>query len=71
MRLAREHARNGGGVLAVLHNLNLAAAIADEIAVLHRGAIVACGPPTFVRLKTRTYGRLLLDLTAGKTGDHQ
>jgi iron complex transport system ATP-binding protein len=48
MGLAREHARNGGGVLAVLHDLNLAAAIADEVAILHRGVIVAYGPPAYV-----------------------
>jgi iron complex transport system ATP-binding protein len=45
LRLARDHARAGGGVLAILHDLNLAASVADEIAVLHRGTIVATGAP--------------------------
>jgi iron complex transport system ATP-binding protein len=46
--LAREHAAGRGGVLAVLHDLNLAAAIADEIAILDGGRIVARGPPAVV-----------------------
>jgi iron complex transport system ATP-binding protein len=44
--LARVHARGGGGVLAVLHDLNLAAAIADEVVVLNAGRIVARGTPS-------------------------
>jgi iron complex transport system ATP-binding protein len=46
LRLARAHARGGGGVLAVLHDLNLAAAIADEVVVLNAGRIVARGTPS-------------------------
>jgi len=45
LKLAREHAVAGGGVMAILHDLNLALAVADEIAVLHRGRIIAHGPP--------------------------
>ncbi|MGE4371710.1 MAG: heme ABC transporter ATP-binding protein [Xanthobacter sp.] len=44
LRLARAHADNGGGVLAVLHDLNLAAMVADRIVVLAGGRIVAHGP---------------------------
>lgn len=44
MGLARAHAGDGGGVLAVLHDLNLAAAVADDIAVLNHGRLVAFGP---------------------------
>jgi len=46
--LARQAARGGLGVLAVLHDLNLAAAYADEVVLLHRGARVAGGPPAEV-----------------------
>jgi iron complex transport system ATP-binding protein len=46
LKLARDHARSGGGVLAILHDLNLAAAIADEIVVLHEGRVVAHGSPS-------------------------
>lgn len=48
VRLARNHVRDGGGVLAVLHDLNLAAAIGDLVVVLDAGRIVACGAPSEV-----------------------
>lgn len=44
LRLARAHADKGGGVLALLHDLNLAAMVADEIVVLAAGQIRAAGP---------------------------
>ncbi len=48
MELARAHARAGGGVLAVLHDLNLAAAVADDIGIVHDGRVVAFGSPADV-----------------------
>lgn len=45
LHLARAIAAQGGAVLAVLHDLNLAAWYADRIGVLHRGRLVVCGPP--------------------------
>jgi iron complex transport system ATP-binding protein len=41
-RLAAEQGR---AVLAILHDLNLAASACDRLVVLHRGAVVASGPP--------------------------
>ena len=43
--LARERARAGDAVLVVLHDLNLAGAYADRIALLRDGAIAACDVP--------------------------
>ncbi len=46
--VARRCAAAGVGVLAVLHDLNLAAQHADRIAVLRRGRLLAEGPPEAV-----------------------
>ncbi|HEX2133575.1 MAG TPA: hypothetical protein VHH15_18685 [Actinophytocola sp.] len=48
MHVATAHARTGGAVLAVLHDLNLAAAHADRVAVIAEGRLVACGEPSEV-----------------------
>jgi iron complex transport system ATP-binding protein len=45
MNLAREFADRGGGVIAILHDLNLAAMFADRIFVMHHGRLAAAGPP--------------------------
>lgn len=45
MDQARAFARRGGGVLAVLHDLNLAVRAADRLIVLAEGRITADGPP--------------------------
>lgn len=48
MNLARAYASAGGGVVAVLHDLNLTAMFADRIAVMREGRIAAAGHPTDV-----------------------
>lgn len=45
LAFARDVAAQGAGVLAVLHDLNLAAAYADEIVVLADGCLAAQGKP--------------------------
>lgn len=47
-QLAREVAAEGVGVLAVVHDLNLAAAYGDRVAVLERGRLAAFGRPESV-----------------------
>ena len=48
MRTARSAARAGQAVLVVLHDIQLAAAYADDIAVLHAGRLIAHGEPDAV-----------------------
>ena len=45
MELLRRAARDGGAVLAILHDLTLAARFADRVLVMERGRIVADGEP--------------------------
>lgn len=46
--IAAEFARNGVGVLAILHDLNLAAQYADDILILKHGEQVAYGTPNTI-----------------------
>jgi iron complex transport system ATP-binding protein len=48
LQLARSLARDGAAVLAVLHDLNLAAQYADVVALLHEGRLQAFGSPAEV-----------------------
>ncbi len=45
LRIAREHANAGGGVLAVLHDINLALMVADELVAMRAGRVIARGAP--------------------------
>jgi iron complex transport system ATP-binding protein len=57
--ILRRHANDGGAVVAVLHDLGLAARRADRIVVLDQGRIVADGAPREVLTKTllaKTFG---------------
>jgi iron complex transport system ATP-binding protein len=56
LALARRWAGAGTGVLAVLHDLNLAAQYADRIAMLQAGRLLACGPPGEVLTPERVSG---------------
>ncbi|WP_372443712.1 heme ABC transporter ATP-binding protein [Streptomyces adelaidensis] len=48
LRVCRARARAGDAVVVVLHDLGLAAAYADRVAVLRNGRIAADGPPAGV-----------------------
>jgi iron complex transport system ATP-binding protein len=45
MEIAREFANGGGGVIAILHDLNLTAMVSDRIFVMHAGRLAAAGTP--------------------------
>lgn len=69
--LARELARGGAAVVVVVHDLSLAAAYADRVAVMDRGRLVAVGAPREVltaELVSRVYAapvRILDDPVTG------
>lgn len=48
MREGRAFARAGGGVVVVLHDLNLTAMFADRVVLMARGRVLAAGPPAEV-----------------------
>ena len=48
LAVARQLTRCGFGVIAVLHDLNLAAQYADQVLLLHQGRAVASGTPAEV-----------------------
>ena len=59
MEIARDFARAGGGVIAVMHDLNLTALYADRVAVLAEGQRLALGTPSDVLTNdtlSRAYG---------------
>ncbi|MCU0828901.1 MAG: heme ABC transporter ATP-binding protein [Tabrizicola sp.] len=59
MQLARGFADAGGGVVAVMHDLNLSAMFADRMVLLVGGKLIAEGPPEAVmqaEILERAYG---------------
>jgi len=59
MELARRYADAGGGVVAVMHDLNLTALYADQVALMQEGRMVAAGAPGTVltdEILSRAYG---------------
>jgi len=72
LRVARRLASRGRAVVAVLHDLSLAAAYADDLAMLHHGRLVAHGSPAEVltadRVESvyRTPVRILPDPDTGR-----
>jgi iron complex transport system ATP-binding protein len=48
MKIVRRFAERGGGVLAIVHDLNMAAMYADRVGVIEAGRVVALDTPTRV-----------------------
>lgn len=62
MRLAADYARRGGGVVAIMHDLNLTSMFADHILLMHGGRAMAEGSPAEVLtddLLSAAYGCVL------------
>ena len=69
--IARRRAEEGDAVLIVLHDLNLASAFADRIALLRDGRIVACDAPAKVitaETVSEVYGIAVEVITHPRTG---
>jgi iron complex transport system ATP-binding protein len=62
---ARAVARRGVAVLAVLHDFNLASRYADVLALMNKGAIVACGEPASVQRSDLLSEMFAIDLAVG------
>ncbi|MEU7042769.1 heme ABC transporter ATP-binding protein [Streptomyces varsoviensis] len=72
LRVCRERAAAGDAVVVVLHDLGLAGAYADRVAVLHEGRIAADGPPERVfdaALLTRVYRQPVEVFPHPRTGE--
>lgn len=48
MQIAREFADSGGGVITVMHDLNLTAMYSDRVVLIHAGRILSAGSPMAV-----------------------
>lgn len=45
LQIARQFALDGGGVVAILHDLNLTAMFADKVTAIRKGVVVGSGTP--------------------------
>ncbi|MBW4964184.1 heme ABC transporter ATP-binding protein [Sulfitobacter sp. CW3] len=62
MRLLKDYAARGGGVVAVMHDLNLSAMFADHMVMVVQGSILSAGTPQEVMtddVLSQAYGRTL------------
>ncbi len=70
MELLADLARRGSGVLAVMHDLSLAARFCDRLVLLVDGAIVAEGSPESVLTPERLRSAYGVDVVSGQAGSH-
>ncbi|MEM1075016.1 MAG: heme ABC transporter ATP-binding protein [Pseudomonadota bacterium] len=71
MQLMRDYADAGGGVVAVMHDLNLTAMFADSVAILNRGRVMQQGSPETVfndAILSDAYGCAIRVSVAPQTG---
>ena len=70
MELLADLAWRGGGVLAVMHDLSMAARFCDRLVLLVDGAIVAEGTPEAVLTPDRLRAAYGVDVISGQAGSH-
>jgi iron complex transport system ATP-binding protein len=71
MQLVSDYAERGGGVVAVMHDLNLSAMFAKEIAMIVQGNLLLSGPPEKVMqndVLSKAYGCALKVNTPAASG---
>ncbi|MDO5647168.1 heme ABC transporter ATP-binding protein [Paracoccus sp. (in: a-proteobacteria)] len=69
MRLARDFATAGGGVVMVLHDLNLTAMCADQVVLMQQGRVLAAGGAGDVLTSAHLSAAYGCDLRVGVTPD--
>lgn len=72
MQLVRDYATRGGGVVAVMHDLNLSAMFADQMAIIMNGTLLMSGSPQVVMqddVLSKAYGCDLQVNKVPKSGD--
>ncbi|MEM9330606.1 MAG: heme ABC transporter ATP-binding protein [Pseudomonadota bacterium] len=66
MNVARDFSRNGGGVISILHDLNIAAMFADKIILMLEGTALRIGKPAEVLKDSILKQAFNCDLKVGK-----
>jgi iron complex transport system ATP-binding protein len=67
MRLVADYAARGGGVVAVMHDLNLTAMFAHQVLLLDEGRVVAAGAPAEVLTDALLTGAYRTPLRVNRT----
>jgi len=71
MELLRDAARGGNAILAIMHDLSLAARFADRVLVMDHGALVADGPPDEALTPERLAQVFGIEATTVEVGDRR
>ena len=66
MNIARDFAKAGGGVVAILHDLNLTAMFADRVTVISKGEVAASGRPAQIFTDELIYSVFECPMRVGK-----
>ncbi|MEO0328266.1 MAG: heme ABC transporter ATP-binding protein [Pseudomonadota bacterium] len=71
MNLARNYANNGGGVISVMHDLNLTAMFADHVLLMKDGMLLKSGSPKEVISDRNLADAFSCNLRVGKVPKNQ